>query len=315
MREKQVLVLTVSALILASAVGAALFSNQYLMSPAVVVNGGGGISTTVSAQKTLAYVGQSVSGTVRTSSHYRLEVGAIYVADALDGVCRYEVSGSQDTLLTLDPSCGPGTIFVRSGSYGDKIIVTANIPLSFPPMNSSIKQLNPTQVGMAISVSDKNEPRDPVTFVFRYTDENVSGMDQRRLRLAYYSESGNQWVPLDSTVDLAAKTVQAQTKNFQTLLLVEQAPSPVVTDGLISPNPFRPSLGHTVMRFSSLPAEVEVMIFTLTGQMVRRGKTDAAGQMFWDVTNENGEKVVSGIYLAFVQQGSNRKIYKLAVQR
>jgi flagellar hook assembly protein FlgD len=69
------------------------------------------------------------------------------------------------------------------------------------------------------------------------------------------------------------------------------------------------------MVFSNLPAGVDVKIFTQSGELVRSLITDAGGQTAWDGTNSDGNKVVSGVYLAILEQGSNRHLVSIAVER
>jgi hypothetical protein len=55
-----------------------------------------------------------------------------------------------------------------------------------------------------------------VTIVVKYSDADVevAGGDPNLLRLAYYDEEGEDWVVLDTTVDIANKTLTAQTDHF-----------------------------------------------------------------------------------------------------
>jgi len=50
----------------------------------------------------------------------------------------------------------------------------------------------------------------------KYSDAavEVAGGDPNLLRLAYYDEEGEDWVVLDTTVDIANKTLTAQTDHF-----------------------------------------------------------------------------------------------------
>lgn len=81
------------------------------------------------------------------------------------------------------------------------------------------------------------------------------------------------------------------------------------------PNPFRPSLGHSLMRVANLPANVEVKIYTYAGELVRELTTDSQGEIRWDARNRDGDPVASGIYFGFIKYGASRQTLKLAIQR
>lgn len=54
----------------------------------------------------------------------------------------------------------------------------------------------------------------PVEITFTYSDEDVRGLDIESLRLFYLDEEAWSWVPLASTLDRTAKTLQATTDHF-----------------------------------------------------------------------------------------------------
>ena len=64
----------------------------------------------------------------------------------------------------------------------------------------------------------------------------------------------------------------------------------------VYPNPVRAARGDTTMTFDQMPNGTAVKIFTVSGRLVK--KLDApGGSATWDLTNDSGEKVASGIYL------------------
>jgi len=69
------------------------------------------------------------------------------------------------------------------------------------------------------------------------------------------------------------------------------------------------------MRFTGMPTEATVRIYTLAGVFVRRiEKNDYVQWLDWDMRNENGNLVASGIYIAHIEMpGIGQKILKLAV--
>ena len=66
------------------------------------------------------------------------------------------------------------------------------------------------------------------------------------------------------------------------------------------PQPFKPSLGHDRITFSSLTSEVDITIYTMSGQKVKSlHKNDPlSDQVVWTpVVNEQGGTLASGVYL------------------
>ncbi|MGB8658583.1 MAG: S8 family serine peptidase [Candidatus Zixiibacteriota bacterium] len=85
----------------------------------------------------------------------------------------------------------------------------------------------------------------------------------------------------------------------------------------VFPNPFKPYQGHTNMTFDGLTSNVKIEIFTLTGEKVcTLQETDGDGKLSWDVTNSQGKKLASGVYIYRITNNlGQEKIAKLAVIR
>lgn len=79
---------------------------------------------------------------------------------------------------------------------------------------------------------------------------------------------------------------------------------------IVVPNPYRgrerwDAPGENRIQFMNVPADVRVRIFTIAGDLVRELlKTDpTSGNLDWDLKNEQGESVASGIYMYHVLSG------------
>ncbi len=90
-----------------------------------------------------------------------------------------------------------------------------------------------------------------------------------------------------------------------------------LTSASVYPNPFKPHLGHTHVTFDGLTAQAQIEVFTLVGEKVCTiRETDGDGQVSWDVTNAQGRKLASGVYIYRVSNDQGQeKISKLAVIR
>ncbi|MBI3297443.1 MAG: T9SS type A sorting domain-containing protein [Elusimicrobia bacterium] len=69
------------------------------------------------------------------------------------------------------------------------------------------------------------------------------------------------------------------------------------------PVPFIPSQGHTQIVFSALTTRVTIYIYTLSGELVKTIVKDTAttDRVSWDVSNDNGEAVASGVYVFYMK--------------
>ena len=69
------------------------------------------------------------------------------------------------------------------------------------------------------------------------------------------------------------------------------------------------------MRFTRLPVQTTIRIFSLAGVFVRKLEKNDLGQYVdWDLKNDWGSYVASGMYIAYIEMpGMGTKILKLAV--
>lgn len=80
------------------------------------------------------------------------------------------------------------------------------------------------------------------------------------------------------------------------------------------PNPFKPSSGHTKITFTSLTREIEIKIYTISGELVKTlRKSDEKDYIEWDAKNSNGENLASGVYLYLINNSSQTKKGKLMI--
>lgn len=90
-----------------------------------------------------------------------------------------------------------------------------------------------------------------------------------------------------------------------------------VTNTFAFPNPFKPSKGHTTIKFAFLPNSGSIRIYSAAGELVEKITFTDLGDKFlsWNVTNSSGEKVGSGVYIYIVESGKKRKTGKLVIVR
>jgi hypothetical protein len=85
-------------------------------------------------------------------------------------------------------------------------------------------------------------------------------------------------------------------------------------DFVIYPQPVRPS--HREVIFAKLPKDVEIDIFNLSGIKIRSLKENSQyGGIRWNLRDENGYDVRSGIYFYEIKSNESKKLGKLVIMR
>lgn len=83
------------------------------------------------------------------------------------------------------------------------------------------------------------------------------------------------------------------------------------------PVPFIPSLGHTIITFSRLPAQVEIKVYTISGELVKtlvKASASTDTLQWTPVVNDKGQSVASGVYIWFMKSADGKtKLGKLMI--
>ena len=76
----------------------------------------------------------------------------------------------------------------------------------------------------------------------------------------------------------------------------------------IYPNPWRAAREASGdITFDQLPADSSVKLFTVAGKSGENAECRCTGKATWDLTNDSGDKVASGIYLYLISDNSGNK--------
>lgn len=83
------------------------------------------------------------------------------------------------------------------------------------------------------------------------------------------------------------------------------------------PVPFKPSAGHQKITFAFLPVEGKIRVYSSAGELLRTldFSSPIDGKLEWDVTNSDGEKLGSDVYVYILESGGSSKTGKLLVVR
>jgi len=275
-----------------------------------------------------AAVGSSLTATgLLRSTTYNLTVAAVNGDGILSSGVGGGVALTSNTAVSVgvDPGSAQQVTFnapwgfvvasLPSGSFSVPVSLNFSAPTSFPGGGRTTSDLTGIGVGVQVDVSIGVQPLRDVTLILPYRSSDVGGLDERCLLAARYEPSSDRWVPLVSTVDRAARRVTASTNHFSLFQVMLASLATDLSQGRIFPNPLRPALGHSVMTFVNFPPDARLRVYTLLGEFVREMKTDAVGMANWDVRNDSGAEVASGVYYVHCEANGRSRTLKAVVQR
>jgi hypothetical protein len=80
------------------------------------------------------------------------------------------------------------------------------------------------------------------------------------------------------------------------------------------PVPFRPGHGADGITFDQLPEGTRISILTIQGRPVRTLTVNNTNAVLWDMSNDDGQSVASGVYVAVSEKDGAIKRIKFVVQ-
>tara|TARA_B100000678_G_C17892330_1_gene375893 strand:- start:180 stop:599 length:420 start_codon:yes stop_codon:yes gene_type:complete len=94
---------------------------------------------------------------------------------------------------------------------------------------------------------------------------------------------------------------------------IKVVPNPYI----VNSNYFNESPGNHLMRFTRLPDECSISIYTITGEFVNSISHNDPfdGNEWWNLKNGHNQEVAPGLYIYVVEAGKNKKIGKFAIIR
>lgn len=190
--------------------------------------------------------------------------------------------------------------------------------------------------GVMTSITATEVPAGPVTIVQTYPDLNnddiIDGTLLRASAVTMFSNNGvgGGWVKdVSTSIDRSAHTISAITTHFSffaafgavktNLDTVRVYPVPFRPNGSNADEgaPFSTANGRSGIIFDNLPRSVTIKIYTLTGGLITSFTTTTGNGAFqWDVRNDSGRNVASGVYFAVISSPGMKSVVKrLAIIR
>ena len=195
-----------------------------------------------------------------------------------------------DAKKLLDETTDDGTNFYLNGNpVGQRSPLTGELIYSFPGVE--------IRGGEVITLEYRLKPRADANLDFFNMSLNS---DNIVARIVEGPQTG-QRVPVKGLLD----------RSFEINLPQSIIPEEFAASFKNYPNPFNPTAGPTEIRYN-LPtaSDVDIYIYTMTGEEVRHMHFEAGsngGQeglnagIFWDGQNGNGDMVLNGIYVAYIE--------------
>lgn len=176
--------------------------------------------------------------------------------------------------------------------------------------------VNCGNIGAAFSITTLPavQPRLPVEVGIQYVPGETGLGAVTTLGMARFDPVSGACVPMESRVDTTNNIVYARLNHFSDFQLQQLVPGAAVATARVFPNPL---YTHTqpFFTFDHIPANAKIRIFTIHGEEVFDQGANASGIVTWRAENKVGRPVASGLYLAVVESGGEKKILKLAVVR
>jgi len=159
-----------------------------------------------------------------------------------------------------------------------------------------------------------------------FVDNTSPLVREESLALWRLSESTDEWIRVKgSKVKSSDNTVEAVISSLadnRTVYIIKGRAETNLDEPYCYPNPFKPNsdLGHTDITFANLSPSPEpvITIYTISGRLVKKLESDSNSRdriRIWDVTNNSGKKVASGIYIYILDNGTELKKGKLVIIR
>jgi C1A family cysteine protease len=222
-----------------------------------------------------------------------------------------QLDDSLNSTVILKPVFGDVRVDIPAGSFGQNVALT----LSTATVSSTGQPaLRVTNVGIDITNDHCLQPCMGIAITLYYRDSDIVGFDKSKLTLAYYDVLHNRWVTIPSTVYPSQNKIIATVKHLTRFAIVQLTPAADNSEIKGYPIPYNPNKG--MFTFDNLPANAEIRIFTVGGELVCKvSYVNASGRTTWDGKNDNGNVVASGVYVVLVKSDSGKKIIKIAVEK
>lgn len=214
---------------------------------------------------------------------------------------------------------------IPAGAIENPTKLNISVPDNLPtiPYDPSLEA---TSIGREFKLADGTKKfKKDVTITFPYTDSDVSGMDEDKLRMFWWNSDNGVWgLVKDSKAYPDKNKVVCNTDHFSIFAIMEFTLPTEALSGLSNyPNPFIANKEQTKIRYILKDdADVEIEIFDLLGDLVLRREFNSGddytkagpNEFIWDGKDGNDNWVAAGAYICRVKAGNKTEIVKIGVK-
>ena len=202
----------------------------------------------------------------------------------------------------------------------DKISIEIN-PANVPAITSNLALVE--NIFKIELISGQTQFDNDIEIILPYIDNNNDNIEDNKditnTKLEVYTSRSlkSKWEKVTTTtLDKTNKQLTAKTKHLSYYAIFAVLQSDLNT-AHVYPNPFKPSLGHTKIFFTNLTTRTKIKIFNLAGELIYEDEKDTpAGELSWDVKNNKGKPIASGVYIYMITNDNDQtKKGKLAIIR
>jgi len=219
------------------------------------------------------------------------------------------VSGGTVTVTNISSEINGTKVEIPANALTSTFTITINHISSPPDLSSGYvgigEAVDLTPGGLEFAVDAT------ITLPYTVPELVLRGTNPDNLKIFTYT--GGSWseVP-DSSVDKTNKIVTAPVAHFSMYRLAAPVASNL-SGAKAYPNP---ASANQPVKFVQLTAKAEIKIFTIAGLLVRELTADSSGEAGWNLQNDAGNKVSSGVYLCLINTASGEtEVLKVAVIR
>jgi subtilisin family serine protease len=268
-----------------------------------------------------------VSPSLNTSAAYISTTQPVYpVNNIINTTAGDEIMFSGNDLLS--------NVLIPKGTNNGKVLDVivpaseiADLTKSNGGRNAAYDYLNPKSLEVTSREFKSSAPIEGKLRIMISYPADVPANYENKLKIYQMDTLSGQWKLISGiqSVNTTNKTVVAEAdgsnwdKGIDYRLFVTLAPSGDLNEVRVYPNPYKPNsgLGHSKITFDNLTDSAKIKIFNIAGELVRSMEEEGStGRKEWDATNDNSERLASGVYIYLITaDNGSKKIGKLAIIR
>jgi len=195
-------------------------------------------------------------------------------------------------------------------------ILNSNKIIPYTSIGINLYNLSGNNIGNTLSTN--------AALTIYYPDQNNDGfidsvntpLSEKNISIYTLNENTEEWEKVNnSVINEIENYIYAQVPHFSVFTVIgEIYNNPAEIENIyVYPNPFRP-LKDLYLTFKNIPIGTEIIIYNLSGEkIIKLQENSGIGYLKWDSRNSQGEKVASGIYFYYAQNGKFKKNGKIAI--